>query len=712
MDTHEKINSVVSEFIKNLGAFIHSYPLYPRDNEHMVTILDKLNDVLQVCFNWRTPISLTVMQEQLYFEELVIQSRHPVVEQLIDNMLDRLIRKIVLQKNYTNDDLFSLVQVLNMDPIELRDKGGPRIVFEEDLNIKNISLFEIANLFDEDDQKSDSWKRIVHRAGLNVEEVANFMRGPDAAVFVVDRDSDDLLPPKGRLMQGETAKLIELLNNPEVLLEMLLDLASVSTDQGPMVDPLEFLRIVTRTENTLLFQSDHTENTARERIVEALKMLDQNVRTAILFECLSLRKQGMCAPGMELFMFSGDEWAAVIADIVSNQDFVQSQCPAVFSKEDWANIESRLPYVKTMDSSVNLAFQRFLLPEQEKVSDKNHTEKMVRWARTQFKKSADNTAFTFYQNRLKDQIQTGYTDTILGLLLHETDEQRIQEIFNNFFEQVEQIRDSRLEESLEFLTSMQEVLKKKGDRYTLLFKRWITKNGIEFFARAVKQVSDLRVDDNRKLFVLLIPWIDQAGMQAVKQTLDLSYYNAQFPDPVFIAESFAPFRKKLIWILDEYLNEGSDEFSLDRFILSLDLHLTAMPEKSEALVNRLLESEHSSIHTALFLRLLRYGPRDIGIRIFRDALWGKSPVFTEDQKIIAAYGLGALDDKDSKDKLHKLAKIPMFVTSLEDFQVELRAAALYSFAKLSGEKGKKVIRKLVKKILQAKRNPTMGGTKQ
>ncbi|MCZ7583768.1 MAG: hypothetical protein M5R36_10765 [Deltaproteobacteria bacterium] len=341
------VNELIAAFIQRLGVARQSFRLFSAENATAKENLARFRETLEACFEIHNPVSLVIVQERLYFDELPVRSRHPLVADLVDVLLERLIRRVVFYKKVSDREINAFIQVTNLDPIQLRDSGGPQTVLIEDHNVQHIEVGELTGFATAQSFDADSWQSAVQKTGIDVEEVVAFMKGPRPTRYklVDDKFSDIELRSKALLRQ-EAAQLVELLLSPRVLAKLLLELAQIDTPEGPMVDPRELMRIVRRSESAMLFHSPHPDDLIRERLTDALRLLGPEVRVAVLAEYLRMRSEGVHAANADLFKFSADEWARAVVELGAEPDGDRDLARVAFTDSP-GNASSRLSAISS-----------------------------------------------------------------------------------------------------------------------------------------------------------------------------------------------------------------------------------------------------------------------------------------------------------------------------------------------------------------------------
>jgi hypothetical protein len=698
---------LINEFFHCYGAFVQSVRLYPRESSSMRDITRDLRQALDRCFEWRSPISLMVHRERLYFEEYLIKSGHSLATRIIDEMLERLIRKVIVQRQVEDQELFALADVLNTPPVELRDVGGPDMALA-DRNVRNIFVSEISMLVSENEESDqvDSWKNAAQRAGLDVDEVTLFMQGPDRPGYLVDLDAAGQMSRRGaRLSRNEVLQLIELLLSPQILAQMMLDLASVPTDRGPMVDPAEVLRIVTRTENTLVFRSAHPPAVIAERLREALRLFDGAVRQALILEMLRRRTSGLQTPNAEVYGFTPDEWAAAIVTTATDEGGAAGLSHLKMCGAEWSQVERRLEELARV-APVAAAVLRSGLGERAPYFRVNpeRFQGAAADVRVVAEKSqavhgqpAAQRKLAELKARMKRQIELGYASAVLGLLDMHNEDGRVQQIAANFFEQIHQLIEQQNQEALGFLSRFSEIMSAKEGQNQQLLRAWLRSDGLEFLAKIMRCFSNVAVEQNREALRKLEPLLRQCGARSLADMLDLCYFDNVRATTGQVIGLFTEIKPEVCGILESYLLEGAPSFSARRFLKALNLYLALKTEGGETVIQRLAASETPAIRLASMLALLAARRRDLALPIMRRAAF-EPRADGADEQVLGAYGLTVFQDDESLEKLRKLTERPG--RSAGPAAKDVNLALLFSYLKLRGVESRDEVFKLYKKALR------------
>lgn len=701
--------ALITQFLKDFWSFKQACQLYSRDNDHLKGTLRNLRGTLSQCFDWRNPISLTIMQERLYFEESLIKSRLPIVADFIDILLERLIRKIVINKNVRNDELYSLVRLLHTQPVKIRDTGGPRIMLSDDLGAKNITILELSMFFSDDVSQVGTWKSAVQKAGMDVDEVAFFMRGPEKSGNLVAVDNADPMSLSlSGLMRQETSQLIELLMNPEILSHMILELSTVSTADGPMVDPAEIIRIVTRTENTLLFRSYYSQEKIKTRITAALKMLDRDIRIAILQEFLQRRTEGLNTLNMALFQFTPQEWGEAMAGLYFEEESRDCLKQVIVTSQAWQQLQPHFDQAFNRHNGklaqerrhIAAAFQKWTIPSEANLPEKPQAETNWDQFNNLENQQLSHNVMDHLKRQLKDHIETGYANTLLGLLQFEEDPVRSKQIMNNFFEHIHQMVERENLEAVALLNRFHDFMSAKDTGDVKLLADWLQKDGRDFLGKLLSHVSNLQLEKNRETLRELLPLLSMSGKPAIAEMLDKIYFDTNYSDNDQLMDLVAPVKFHVLDILTSYIDEKHFNFSPRRFLKAMGLFLTSKGHQAEPPIKKCLNSEKRALRMAALIRLLHMGDNEIAIRSFRETMWNPTPATSDEEKIIAAYGLGIRKDQQSAEQLRKMAKGYYFK---ENESPDLRFATMFAFAAINGTEARRAVGKIFRKIMRAKR---------
>ena len=697
---------LVNEFFHCYGSFIQSYQLYPPNSSKMQQVLADLRAVLNKWFEWRNPISITIMRERLYFEEFLIKSNLSLVTRLIDIMLERLVRKIVINKRVEDFELLALAELFNISPVQLRDIGGPEVMLADDRNVENISVSELSMFFSEQISEADSWQSVIQKTGLDVDEVSLFMQGPDKPGYLVDVDKAGRMSVRGtRLSRNEIFQLMEILLNPSILAKMILDLSTVPTDEGPMIDPSEIVRIVTRTENTLIFRSSYPSKVIDEKITDALQLLDGNLRVAILAECLHQRKSGQRIANMDIYKFAPEEWCRAILGFKKEKEEEDCLKQFKFSQEEWESIGPSLiklypEIIGDGGDPVKFAktFHRLKInPDHFKLSTNEYSEIVSKVKQLNAQEPAQK-KLSDLKARLKKHIEIGYANTVLGLLQVQGDDRRVHQITNNFFSQIHELIEKEHLEAIDFLNRFQEIMQLKVEKNPKLIANWMENEGQEFMYKILHSISNIQIEKNFEALQKLLPILNQFGIKAIRDMLEECYFNNRYSDVGKTASLISEIKTDIVTVLESYLDESQENFSPRRFFKSMSLYLSLQGEESEPLVRKCMNSETASVRKATLLGMLYSRNKALAIPIFREVLKDENKKYLLDEQIIAAYSLGSLKDHESIDQLKAFVeKSKLFSKGAPK---ELSLAALYSYAGLKDSEARNDLDKLYKKIMR------------
>jgi len=694
---------LVTDFLQTYGAFVQSYRLYPTDSDLMKEAIRNLHLQAERCFAWRNPISLMVIRERLYFEEFLIKSGNTLVATLIDNMLDRLIRKIIIYKGVEDRELFAMAELLNMPPVALRDAGGPEAVLAEDLHVTNIVAVELSMFFTQEVQDPNSWQAAMQKAGLDVEEVSLMLQGPDRPGMQVDVDRGGRMSVRGfRFARQEFLQLVEILLNPEVLAKMTIDLASVPTEEGPLVDPAEILRINTRIENILAFRSSYPETQIVQRMGEAMRLLDQNLRVAVLAESLRRRLQGLQIANLEIYRFTTQEYAKAILSLAA-ENVAVGRCVA-FRPAAMAKIE---PFIKQLAAeylSGNGRRSAALCSELQtsraiRLLPVDHDQQLgalAAWVAGAVPDDAQKNIEALL-NKMKHQIEIGYANTVLGLMPLTDDERRLQQVVTNFFEQIHQLLETRQIEASLLLTRFRELVEKQGEQKQQIMTMTAAQQERELISRLLSLYGNVSLEENRATLVKMMPVIQKLGRDTIRDMLASCYLENRRTSTEQIASLVEPLRQDVIAILDEMLDENNENFAAKHFFKALNLFLALQKNLSEDLVARWLNTPSAAVRKAFLARWCTASSDERVKIVYRSVLTNDEGRYTAEEQIIAAYALGRTCDAESVPLLERLFRRRSIFQKKEP--KELRLAALYAWAWIEGPKDRRKIAEYYKSIV-------------
>ena len=685
------IGSLVTEFIQNYGGFIQSYRLYPVESYAFQEVLTKLRESLDPFFSWRNPISLTILRERMYLEEFLIKSHSSLVSGLISNMLDRLIRKVVIRRNVQDRELVALAELMNMPFVVLRDIGGPDIMLSVDSKVTNITVFELSMFFSETILESDSWQAAIQKTGMDVDEVSMFMQGPDRPGYLVDVDRAGRMTTRShRLSRQEIYQLVELLLNPDILAKMILEVSTVATEDGPMIDPSEVIRILTRTENTMLFRSGYSEGKIREKLGEATELFGKNIRVAVLVEFLRKRGDGILTLNMDQFRFHDEEWALALLLILSDSEGEKILKHIKFSNRDWEKIE---PHFNAMfekfsqkigqeKTEVVHRFQHLEYRPDRFICQEEQVENVIDSFKSAQERKSIQTAVGLLKQKLNIMIEVGYANTVLGMMRVESDDLRVREIVNNFFEQIHQMIERKHMGAIQLLSSFQELVANQDEESRERITKWLKMDGQDFISKILALISNVQLEENRSALKKLFLIFSKLGREPMSQLMDKCYFDNKHAHVADVIELVVESKESVLEILEEYLDESSFHFEHRRFLKGLSLYIQLMGQGSEPLVRKCLQSDQSPIRKAALYQLSRSTMPNVAVPFFREVLTQRAAYHLQDEKVIAIYGLGVMGDVDSSMMLKKIIENPSFLSNVAGNR--LRKAALYSYAKLMG----------------------------
>lgn len=695
---------LITRFLQQIAILIQSQQLYSKDNEHIKDILAKIRKTLNECFEWRNPITLTIIREKLYFEEFPTKSRFPMIMHLIDTLLDRLVRKVNINNQVEDWELFSFAELLNTNPIELRNIGGPDMMLSVDLNVRNINVSELSVFFSDQILELDSWQTTVQKAGLDIEEVSTFMQGPDKQGGLVSMDDDAMITTRcNRLMNIEVAQLIELLLNPDILAKMILDLSSVETKKGSMIDPIEVIRIITRTENALLFRSVYSPKKIAAKLATAFKLFDNNVRLAILAECLRKRTSGKFIGNIDLFHFTPKEWTETLLRLSAKGDPEKLLNSVVFSEKQWEQIHSNLSdccsdkpeILKSTLQKLTNRFRRVSTTLKKVPTGDDGTFSSIRSSPN----VPDKKTLEHLNTKMMSHIETGYTHTVLGLLQFENDKRHIKKLVDKFYEQIRQTLIRQPLETIIFLSRFQQIMTSKDEKNKGMIAEWLQGDGRKFVSEILESISNLDKEENLEALARLLPLLKIAGIDTISEMLDKCYFDSKFSNVDILIDSLQPVRNDVLRILSGHLDEEMEFFSPRRFLKGINLFIGFTGLNGLTLLKKCINSQSKSICMGALIRLVHSNCPELAIPICRDILNdSKRDPNKMDEEIVAIYGLGTFRDKESLEQLLKVAKGSWLWWKRKP--PEIRLAALYAYGQIKGQENNENIRKQYNKIIR------------
>ena len=708
---------LITRFLQQFAILIQSQQLYSKDNEHIQDILGKLRNTLNECFEWRNPITLTIIREKLYFEEFPTKSRFPMIMQLIDTLLDRLVRKVNIDSGVEDWELFSFAELLNTSPIELRNIGGPHMMLSVDMGVRNICVSELSVFFSDQVLEIDSWQTTVQKAGLDTEEVSMFMQGPDKQGGLVNMDDDAMVTTRcNRLMNLEVAQLIELLLNPDILAKMILDLSTVETEKGPLIDPAEIIRIITRTENSLLFRSVYSHKKIANRLVKAFKLFDKNVRRAILTEYLRKKANGEIVSNIDLYQFTPEEWADLLLTLFASGDPEKLLGQLVFTREQWDRIRPGLSELYSKQPNAGHSnpdkiedhFRRLPIHLFDNPVDFDDTSSAL----DSSVKIPDKKTLDHLNTKMVSHIETGYTHTVLGLLQFETDERHIRKLVNKFYEQVRQMLIRQPLETIIFLSRFQQIMTSKDEKNRGMISEWLSGEGRSFVSEILDSISNLEKSENQDALIRLLPLLKIAGIDTISEMLDKCYFNSKLTGVEVLTTCLQSIRNDVLRVLSGYLDEEMESFSPRRFLKGMNLFIAFTGLNGLSLIKKCVSSKWKSLCMATLIRLVHSDCPDVALPVCREIFHNmKRDPKKLDQEIVAIYGLGVYRDSESLPILHGIAKGSWLWWRRKP--PEIRLASLYAIGQIEGpeylgeirRQHNKIIRFGVTNLIPTKRRP-------
>ena len=698
---------LIGDFTKAFGTFIKNSRLYPPTSDIVRTSSEELRALLDRVFLWRNPLTIAIMHEQLYFEEFPLNINSPLVQSLTDDLLDRMIRKLVLGAGVSDSELRVLAEMFNKPPMELRDMGGPYELLFVDNDVQNISITEVSFLKMEDVEEAKSWKAQLEKTGLDIRESVAFIVGP-ARLGQEGNKNKSFEEATGvlripRLSRHEMNRFVEVLMNPEILAEMILDLSKVKFEGEVLVDPQEVIRIVTRIENTLLANSIYPEKVIAKKMTESLELFDTDLRAAVLEECYRLRDQGVRVPNLELYQFTLKEFVLVIHNILSTDPKDPALRMFKFNAEQYSKFarmfykfnEQRGGVSGEQLRKLSESLQRYRLKPTRFESRRDAHVDFLKQVK-QYLEDGLQRQISEKRDRLPMEISTSYIFTLLGILQMETRESRIRELLHEYFEQIEQKLDHAEGEALELLSRIRtlqvEERAAEATIRTLVAEKMAGSIG-EKIEHTIKSGFDAMSPEK---VAELIPAVMLLGDDAFSEMLDRCYFKSARPKKELLIDELASARKKIVELVLRYVNERDELFSPDRYFRAMDLYLTLFSDGARQIVRQCMEASIPEVRKATLLCLENSEADKLAEEVFLDVLRDRFSKTTREEKIIALYGLGRLGCEECLEEIKELiAKRSFFGKSS---QQELGLCALYVYAQIAGPKAKSEFPELFKRF--------------
>ncbi|MBZ0272951.1 hypothetical protein K8I61_13005 [bacterium] len=700
----KEYDALVTTFIQRFGVLRQSYRLFTAENDTTRDNLARFREALDQCFEIANPLALVIVRERLYIGDLQIKSRHPLVADLVDVLLERMIRRVAFHKNVTNKEIAAIAHVLNLSPIELRDRGGPTVVLREDHAVENISVGELTGFAPTQTGEADaqSWQKAVRMTGMDLDEVVAYMKGPQPVRYrLVEDRSADLEMGHKNLLRSEKTQLVELLLNPRVLARLLLELATVDTDEGPMVDPRELIRVVRRTEGSMIFGSQREPESIREKISEALMLIGDEVRVAVLSEILRLRAEGVHLTGADVFAFSPKEWARAIVEIDAEEDGEAILARVALTGAEWRDMQEHVEAFagehaadggrRAISDYARLG--RFMLGRKEDGAAPPDDRAWEALADRSHRKAVER-ALDGLQHNLQAHIERGYVNALLVMIRNESDNERLASLVRTFFEQLQRLATHRPADVVAFLERLWAALDAiEAPRPVAGEARRLWG---DLYGNLISRLTNIENAEQRETIQRLLPLLTRLDVPAVAEIIERCYLDARMPNAPLMAEILEPVRQDAANALALRVDPAHRDFRPRHLAAALRLFVVLRGEACAPAILRLVASERPAIRMIALLELVRGELPQTAAPVFAGLVGKPGKDATVAERVLAAYGLGRMRAAGAAPLLKRVAKGPLIVGRAEPH--ELRLAALHAYACVTGDASSKSYIRLYRRV--------------
>lgn len=693
---------LVTRFLNLFGAFLQATQLYPPSSNNVIEACSALESVLQRWFSDRDFLSLTVQRERLYVDEFGIDSHAPLAMTLVDGMLDRLIRKVMIQRGANRPELQFLANLFNMPPQELRDQGGPDFLLSEKGNSKNIAIIELTDFFSEESFGPDSWQAQVKKAGLDVDEVTRFLIGPDKS------NIDNTKPGKAlpsfsaaRLTRQEIVPLMELLLKPDFFSEIISDLAITSEELTP--NPSEIIRISRKTQNTLLLHSNESEEKVMDSVRHGIKKFENPIRKSVLSECLGHRRRGF-RPWIEKdFDFKPEEWAkALVRETLSEP---QEKVRKYFrlTAQDFLKIKPHLAQAASVNGVPasdavlsSLSNLNRIGINRDRFEGKDaQAQQVVKTCKTILQGREIHQKLLQKRGSLDADVDTGYAAILLVLGQFAENEHRVRQVLKSFFGLIETLIDKGDADCHIHFQKLIDLLSAEETKNKEAISKWVRKDGLQFFARLLPKLRNIESESKRQTLQSLIPLVKFTGKETVQKVLNECYFDAVKTSSSAFASLLGKTQKEFSAVLENHIDKEHEQFSPARFLRALDLYFRIASPKSREPVRACLSSGHNAVRLGTLLILGQSEDKATALPLLRDIAFSEDKTIEPNERLVAIYGLGIQKDTGSFERIRET------IEKEGKKNPEIRNAALYVFALLCGKEKREEITQLYKKTTRS-----------
>lgn len=269
---------------------------YPAGNANIRQSAEAWRQSLKHVLILQNSFVITVIKDQLYYEDHLMPKTEDSVGNFIDSMSQRRLRKVIFWRGADEHDMESFADLMGARPPELLESGGPAVLLKR-LGPRNLSIVEAKYLAPDMVAESmaarEYWQAKLEDAGLDSGEVIAFLSGRGR------------LP---RIITAEIALLIEAMKDPRFLSELLLQVAMEGMP-GRQPDARELLRICKRTQYLLLVNSIFHPTQTPGILARAAASFPRPLRLELLAAKLGLEENGQESIDAELVAFQPDEYA-------------------------------------------------------------------------------------------------------------------------------------------------------------------------------------------------------------------------------------------------------------------------------------------------------------------------------------------------------------------------------------------------------------------
>ena len=665
----------------------------------MIEACAALETVLHRWFSEREFISLTVQRERLYVDEFGIDSEAPLAVTLVDGMLDRLIRKVMIHRSATSAELQFLAEMFNMPPKELRDQGGPDYLLGEKGNSNNISIVELTDFFSEESFGPDSWQAKVKKAGLDVDEVSRFMIGPDrdcSGSFAQEKSQSALLA--ARLTRQEIAPLMELLLQPEFFSEIISDLAA---PENSPADPGEVMRLVQKARNRLLLHSHESEKSVLDAVSKGIGKFDHDIRQGVLMACLDQRKRSLRPWSEKDFDFSPAEWATGLVQYSLANPPEQVRKYVRFSVSTFSEIKPYLakalrntPLRETASESFgNLG--RIKIGKNRFGNKDSQAQQIIKSCKAILQDRETHQKLLQKRSTLPADVDAGYAAIMLALCKPAQNRHRVAQLLDSFFVQIESMIEKGDPNCRILFSKLIEMLKTDEMQSHEAMLTWIRKDGAGSIAALLPRLKNIDSEYNRETLTAVLPLVRFAGKECVETILQECYFDAIKTTPSAFSLLLENARKEFAVVLENYIDEGHEQFSPARFLRALDLYIRIAGSKSLEKLQNCLASRQCAVRVGTLLILGQCENKTTALALLRESAFPEGSSMETDERIAALYGLGLQEDTGSQERMRQI------IEKEGKKNPDLRNAALYAYALLCQENQREEIAQLFKKTTRS-----------